>query len=854
MRLKSFYFFVIGGVLLLSGACSTKKDKFLNRNFHAMTTKFNVLYNGNLAFDEGYEALTTSYEDNFWEILPVERLDVNEDAPILLPGRQAKNPNFEIAEEKAAKAIQKHSMNIAGRERNPQMDEAFILLGKARYFDQRFIPALEAFNYILYKYPNSDKINTAKIWREKVNIRLNNEQIAIRNLNRLLKTEILDKQEYADLHAFMAQAYLNRKINDTALFYLKEAAFTTPKNHEKARYLFILGQLYENLQVLDSSDLAFNEILRMKRKAPRMYWAHAQLKIAEHYSLKDGNDHEELAALMKLAENRESRPYLDKIYYQIGRFHDQREAVALAEVFYNKALSRQTQDNELKARTYQALGNIYFNKNEYFAAGQYYDSTLTHMNPNTLAHFRLKRRRDNLQDVIKYEEISAVNDSVLNLVSLSKEDREAVFQTVIDTLKASAIAAREAAKEQEALMQDRESFLGLETNQRQAASAFQFYETTLMASQRLEFKRRWGNRNLADNWRWQDRVSAMPQPGVSLAENPEEAFTDSIYQLAYYLNKIPKDPQVIDSLTRQRDDAYYQLGLLYKERFQAYAVAAEKLEVLLANQPEEKLILPAKFNLYQIYAQTGDEKADHLRNEILTQYPDSRFAVLLNNPRAELEADAESPEAFFTRIYKMYQNQQFAAAEKQLDSAVLRFNGDEMVPRFLLLKTRNTARLDGLPAYKKQLEELSLDYANTPEGKEAARLLAEDFSSLENSAFDFETPSLYWKLLVPYAYTDSLKMKENRKVVEKALEDLKYDYLFLSEDVYNRDTLFFVIHGFPNPSRAEGFAELLEVNKDYKLKLNTTVVNSENYRIIQIHKNFDAYFEEMDRRRIYDKN
>lgn len=853
MHLKAFYSVIFTGLLLL-GACSTKKDKFLNRNFHAMTTKFNVLYNGQLAFDEGYEALTGAYQDNFWEILPVERLDVLEDAPILLPGRQAKDPNFEIAEEKAAKAIQKHSMNIAGSERNPQMDEAFILLGKARYFDQRFIPALEAFNYILYKYPGSDKINQAKIWREKVNIRLENEQIAIRNLNRLLKTEPLEKQEYADVNAFMAQAYINRKANDTAIMYLKEAAFTTKKNHEKARYLFILGQLYENLSVIDSSDLAFREILRMKRRAPRMYWAHAQIKLAEHFSLKDGNDSEELASLMKLAENRESRPYLDKIYYQIGQFHHLREAVALAENFYNKALAQQTPDKELKARTYKALGDIYFDKTDYFSAGQYYDSTLTNMQPSTLAHFRLKRKRDNLQDVIKYEQISSTNDSILNLVALSNEDRAAVFQVVIDTLKARALARQKAAEEQEALIEDRESFLGLQNNNRPAMGAFQFYETTIMASQRLEFKRRWGNRNLSDNWRWRERVSALPQPGAVLAENTKESFTDSIYQLAYYLNRIPKDPEVIDSLGRKRNDAYYQLGLIYKERFQAYPIAAEKLEILLSNQPEEKLILPAKFNLYQIYKETDEEKATLLRDEILNGYPDSRFAVLLRNPQAEIEADAESPEAVFNRIYKLYQVQHFAEAEKQIDSAVLRFNGDDLVPQLLLLKTRNTARLDGLQAYRKQLEELSVDYANSPEGKEAARLLQEDFSALENPEFDFESPSLYWKILVPFAYADSLKMNEQKKTIEKAISDLKYDYLFLSEDVYNRDTLFLVIHGFPNPSRAEGFEELLEVNKDYKLKINGTVINSENYRVLQIHKNFDVYDKEMDRQKISNKN
>src|SRR5690606_18756041 len=97
-----------------------------------------------------------------------------------------KNPNFDRAEEKATKAIQKHSMYIGGTERNPQMDEAHLLLGKARYYENRFIPALEAFNYILYKYPSSDKIFEAKVWREKTNLRLENEAIAIKNLKKLL--------------------------------------------------------------------------------------------------------------------------------------------------------------------------------------------------------------------------------------------------------------------------------------------------------------------------------------------------------------------------------------------------------------------------------------------------------------------------------------------------------------------------------------------------------------------------------------------------------------------------------------------------------------------------------------------
>ena len=175
---KGILIIIISIVVLAS--CSRKKDNFVSRNYHAVTAEFNPLYNGYLALEIGRKNLNESYQDNYWEILPIERMEVLDE--IMLPG-QSKNDNFSRAEEKAVKAIQKHSMNIDGREKNPQMDEAYLLLGKARYFDQRFVPAIEAFNYILYKYPASDKINQAKVWREKTNMRLENNELVIKNLN-----------------------------------------------------------------------------------------------------------------------------------------------------------------------------------------------------------------------------------------------------------------------------------------------------------------------------------------------------------------------------------------------------------------------------------------------------------------------------------------------------------------------------------------------------------------------------------------------------------------------------------------------------------------------------------------------
>ena len=115
---------------------------------------------------------------DFGEIISFESLGLHDEDF----ERPQKIPSFTLAEEKATKAIQKHSMNFKGLQKNSQIQKAYFLLGKARYFNLRFSPALEAFEYVLKIYDDKETFLNAKLWREKSNIRLNNNQIAIKNL------------------------------------------------------------------------------------------------------------------------------------------------------------------------------------------------------------------------------------------------------------------------------------------------------------------------------------------------------------------------------------------------------------------------------------------------------------------------------------------------------------------------------------------------------------------------------------------------------------------------------------------------------------------------------------------------
>jgi tetratricopeptide (TPR) repeat protein len=69
----------------------------------------------------------------------------------------------------------------------------------------------------------------------------------------------------------------------------------------------------------------------------------------------------------------------------------------------------------------------------------------------------------------------------------------------------------------------------------------------------------------------------------------------------------------------ERNKAYYQLGVIYKEKFKEYELATNKLEQLLQNSPEE-LILPAMYNLYKIYQITNSSKAEAMKTGLILNF------------------------------------------------------------------------------------------------------------------------------------------------------------------------------------------------------------------------------------------
>jgi len=685
------------------------------------------LYNGNIALDKGIEELNSQYEDNYWEVLPIEPLQIEEEVILVTDkNKEESSSSFDIAEKKAVKAVQKHGMSIAGTERNKQIDDSYFLLGKARYYSQRFVPALEAFEYVLKHYPKGDLNKELRIWRAKTQIRLQNEERAIFDLKNILKSKKIEKNIKEYSHTALAMAYMTLDSFPQTIEQLEHAVKTHENKEQHARNLFILGQLYRQEQNLDSSQLAFQQILDFK-KSPYKYKIHSYIEQAKNST--DSTDNSSLLKKIdKLIKERENRPYLDALYYQAAQLNFKSDKPALALENLKKSVHTPLAKKFQKSVSYEKLGDYYFDKANFVKAGAYYDSVMPNVtNENTKRIRRLKRKRKSLEEVIVYETTLKQNDSILNLVSMSDAARTTYFEEYIAKIKKDDEIAAIQKENAERINAGGNASAGA-GKQNNTTGKWYFYNSQTVGFGKAEFQKIWGNRTLKDNWRLSESGTNSLEENQEIANSSSDETspieTSKKYDLESYISRIPTDENEIQVLREKNSTANYQLGIIYKEQFKEYPLATQRLERFLAEEPKENLILPAKYHLYKIYEITEDTKLNKLKEEIIADYPESRFAKLILNPEIQnFNDEVGSPESDYEKVYCDYEYEKYPLVVSQCDTAIKKYVDDPIQAKFELLKTYAILKTKNKESFKEGLEFIVDNYPKTEESAHAQEVL-----------------------------------------------------------------------------------------------------------------------------------
>ena len=793
-------------------SCSTKKNKSLNRGYHSVVSSYNVLFNGESSVEEGLLQTQESFVDNFWEILPIEKINLSEEI-ITVDG--IGNENFLKSEEKAAKTIQKHSMLINNVQYNSKIAQAYLLLGRARYLDQRFIPALDAFNQVYKQNIIVDEWYHSVIWKAKCNIRLEQEKLAIELLKNLLKKEKLSPKVKADANSVLAMAYLQLQKNDSAIKPLKLASSNEKNKQYKARYLFILGQVYEKKLQKDSAYSAFNKVVNFKRRIPRSLLINAKIKTLIYNPLNQ-NDRE----ISKIIDNIENKPYLDKIYYGYSTMLFSKDSVSKAEYYLNKAIKENPSDKDLLFRGYEQISKIKFNKSNYVLSGKYLDSTLNNLDKNSKKYWELERRKKGLDRVVQLEENINLYDSLLKLSSYEPSKLNKILNQIKDKKK------KPKPKKKTNPARNNKTRTGNSSRPK-----FYFYDTKLVELGKKSFETIWGQRTRESYWR---SVSSKPTPVSQEKEEKEEK--NIIIEETEPLNNdllatIPRTNFQKDSINHLKNKSYLRLAEIYLEKYSDYTLTKTKLNQLRSLNPSNEILVEANYILYKVQKKQNKTDAEEIRLQIIKQFPDSKFAKILADQNILIAEEGETLKQLDS-LYTLYDDQKFQQVLVGVETAMVFIENKEILLEFDLLKAKTIGKLEGVIKYSEQIKNIIDRYPNSSKAADLKEL-----SRVINLKWKTKPTK---KVLSNYNivfYLENLKTPSDSLITK--VKNITLNKFRVSVDVYDLSTKLLVVRDLESKEKANEVLENIK-EKLESLRLNNNfVVLSSQYKNILIYKALD---------------
>ena len=800
-------------IVILFLGCSTQKNKTLNKRYHSTVSTFNVLFNGNESIKEGKESFLKSYQEDFWEILPVESIE-STDKIITVDGLE--NKSFLKAEEKAAKAIQKHSMLIGGVQYNPKTQEAYLMLGRARYLDQRYVQAIDAFNQVYKLNIENEVWKRSVIWKARSNIRLEQELVAVELLQELLKNKKNSSEIVAKAYSVLSMAYLKLNKTNEALKTLEIAQRNTKDKNHKARLLYIKGQLYEKQNEIDSAKNSFNKILNFKRKISRNIYINAKIK-ALLYSESLNSKKE----FLKLIKNEENKPYLDKIYYNYSKLLFSTGSVAMAKNFLNMSIKENPGDKKLKSKAYIKFSELNFNDTNFLTAGRYLDSTLQVLDKKSKEFWFYERQKKGIQKVVDLEENLIFYDSLIRLSSYDKKKLDEILKSISTENKQQS--------EKSSSNEVRQDRVFKKTN-------FYFYNDKIVAFGIKSFKSVWGNRERNTYWRSEKSIlkNNISSDNTANEEGSNKPVSENETQFLELYKDIPFSEFKKDSLNNLIDLSKLELAELYTLKYKNYKLGETVLTQYLSKDPNSNRATKAKYLLYKLYKIQNNEKYIKIKEDIIASDSLSRFAkILLKDP--DMLMDENKSLALRDSLAKMFNNQDFEKIIKSVDLNIDIVEKEEIKVDLELLRAQSYGRLEGIEKYTELLKEISKKYS---ENKTAIDLN----KTISMIGRKWKTPislkaSKDFKLIFIVNNSD-LNKSEILKINSKISTELN-SINRVSFDVYNYKNNLIVIHDFKSEEKAEDTALKITVQiPELRLKNNFVALSSQ-YKNMLIYKTLD---------------
>ena len=508
--------------VLRSEKSDQKKFTVPKRFVQNTITHYNYYFNANNKLKEIIDRAKASFIDDYSQLLPFYNYTLDATA--------ADSIQLDSISYKAQTAIVLHDL------RSDWADNMYILWGASYYYRQLFDSAYLMFQFINYAFAEKEKDgyyktigsamdgnsaskistkekssitrevfskppsrNEAFIWQIR-NYLAQDRYSAAASLIAILKNDPnFPSRLQNDLEEVQAYSFYKQKMWDSSAVHLENALSNATSKGERARWEYLLGQLYEIADKFKESEDYYNKSIGHTTDPIMDIYARLALIRVN----KDGGKNyieNNIDQLLKMAKRDKYVDYRDIIYYMAAQMELERNNTDAAYALLLKSTKYSLNINPtLRNKTFLQLAELSFAKRQYWQAYNFYDSLMLD-DPALEKPDSIAARKLILARLAVNMEIIERQDSLQRIAALPEDERKTFIKKLVKQLRKEQGLKDEGVAGTGANSFNQNAPPSLFTDNTKKGEWY-FHNKTSREKGISDFAARWGKRANVDNWR-----------------------------------------------------------------------------------------------------------------------------------------------------------------------------------------------------------------------------------------------------------------------------------------------------------------------------------------------------------------
>ena len=703
-------------------SCSTKKKTWVHRQYHNTTAKYNGYFNGKESLKSGVKKIEDNYVDDYTATLPVYKMGD-------LKKSTKTHSYMDKAIKKSSIVIQKHSIKIKGKEYCKWIDDNYLLVGMGYFYKGEYDEAIKTFGFIKNEYKKNEIYYDASLWLVRSYVQKKDFNSAEIELMELINTKRFPEKLELELAKVSADYCLKKGKKELAIKHLSFLDKKIKRKRKKVRYNYILAQIYQEINMLEEAKKQYKKVIKSNPDYEMTF--NSKMNLAQSVVFEEKDAEKMRQELVKMTRDDKNKEYLDQIYYTLGEMDINIKDTISATGNYLLSTTKSINNDMQKSISFLSLGKIEFKKTNYLLSKTYYDSTIYYMNEEHRMYEQSKEQHEVLIELVKHLNTIELQDSLQTLAGLSKKELNNIINQIIqkeikkEKEEENSKRARQQMMFENNINGGRENQFGNKTS----GGKWYFYNPATLSFGLSEFRKKWGKRKLEDDWRRKDKKTTIDFNIDSLqVDSVQEKVSENKKDPKYYLSKIPKTKEDFNQSDKQIKEAFFQLGLIYKEKLNKYNKSTNAYKSIVNRFPADtQYCALAEYNIYKNQKEQNQEQnASSTKKRIIEIYPKSIYAQILKNPKLQQESikTENKLEIEYQKNYKNYIDKKY----NRVISETNNIKNNNYRDKYIFLRALSFAGIQDTTQTKKELNQLISKGTDLKIKKEAEYIL----TTLEN--------------------------------------------------------------------------------------------------------------------------